>query len=373
MKALVVGCFSIKGGDATAGDLLAAELVCDWLEHVGCPYDFAVDPPFQGGIDLRLADPKNYSHIIYVCGPFGKKAWELDFLARFAGCRTIGINLTMLEPLDKWNPFNILVERDSSVCARPDITFLSRRELVPVVGVCLVEPYGAPFEEVAYAAINRLVASREISVVEIDTRLDKNRTGFRSPAEIESILARMDMVVTTRLHGTVLSLKNGIPTLSIDPGGDSLKIKRQAETIGWPVVFTADKMTDEALQEAFDYCLTEEARTKARECSERATKMVEEIRDEFIIALTCSSELACKDIIFASDKTNHREKFKDSNTNRISVDLKPNISWGEVVSTDKEPMKNLKELLKFIGQRTLPVPIYRLLITQWTRWKGAAS
>ena len=349
MKALVAGCFSDKDGNATAGDLLAAELVCDWLESVGCPYDIAVDSPFRGGIDLRLANPKNYSHAIYVCGPFGNRVGDADFLTRFAGCRTIGINLTMLEPLDKWNPFDVLIERDSSVCARPDMTFLSRQELVPVVGVCLVEPYGAPFEEVAYAAIQRLVASRQISVVEIDTRLDTNRTGLRSPAEIESILARMDLVVTTRLHGTVLSLKNGVPTISIDPGGDSLKIKRQAETIGWPVVFTADEITDEALQEAFDYCLTEEARTKARECSERATKMAEEIRDEFIMALTCSSEVACEDIIYADAKTNHKEKSKDSKTNRISVDLKLNISWGEVVSKGKEPMNNLQELLKFIG------------------------
>ncbi|ALF52921.1 hypothetical protein ACX27_08735 [Nostoc piscinale CENA21] len=302
MKALVTGCFSLEGGGATAGDLLAAELVCDWLDSVGFPYDIAVIPPFRGGIDFRLADPKNYSHAIFVCGPFGRERRGDDFLNRFSNCQTIGIDLTMLEPLEKWNPFDILIERDSSVCARPDITFLSRRELVPVVGVCLVEPYGAAFEEVAYAAIQRLVASRQISVVEIDTRLDTNSQGFRSPAEIESILARMDMVITTRLHGTVLSLKNGVPTLSIDPGGDSLKIKRQAETIGWPVVFTADKITDEALQQAFDYCLTEEAQLKARECSERAKKMVEEIRNEFIKVLTCSNELACQDTTWTSTK-----------------------------------------------------------------------
>ena len=240
-----------------------------------------------------------------------------------------------------------------------------------MVGVCLVEPYGAPFEAVAYAAVQRLVESRQISVVEIDTRLDTNSKGFRSPAEIESILARMDMVITTRLHGTVLSLKNGVPTLSIDPGGDSLKIKRQAETIGWPVVFRADETTDEALQRAFDYCLTEEARTKARECSERATKMVEEIRDEFITALTCSNESASQHTSWTSVTTNHGEN-NNSNTNRIFTDLKLKISWGEVVNKNKDPMKKMKELLKFIGRTTLPVPTHQWLRTQWTQWKSAA-
>lgn len=370
MKVLVAGCFSIEGGGATAGDLLAAELVCDWLDLVGCPYDIAVIYPFRGGIDLRLADPKNYSHAIFVCGPFGRERGGDDFLKRFASCRTIGIDLTMLEPLEEWNPFDILIERDSSVFARPDITFLSPRELVPVVGVCLVEPYGTPFEELAYAAVQRLVTSRQISVVEIDTRLDTNNKGFRTPAEIESILARMDMVITTRLHGTVLSLKNGVPTLSIDPGGDSLKIKRQAETIGWPVVFTADEITDEALQQAFDYCLTEEARTKARECSERAKKMVEEIRNQFISALTYPNELACQNTTWAFAQTNSAEKYKNRNTNRISTDIKLKISWREAGSKNQAPMNPIKAILKFTERTTLPIPIYQWLRTQWIQRKG---
>ncbi|AKG20961.1 hypothetical protein IJ00_06295 [Calothrix sp. 336/3] len=372
MKVLVAGCFSIEGGGATAGDLLAAELVCDWLDHISFPYDIAVIPPFREGIALENADPNNYSHVIFVCGPFGRERGGDDFLKRFASCHTIGIDLTMLEPLDQWNPFDVLIERDSSVCARPDITFLSRRELVPVVGVCLVEPYGAAFEEVAYAAVQRLVESRQISVVEIDTRLDENSRGFRSPAEIESILARMDMVITTRLHGTVLSLKNGVPTLSIDPGGDSLKIIRQAETIGWPVVFKADEITDEALQQAFDYCLTEEARMKAKECSERATKMVQEIRDQFIRALTCSNNLASQDNTWIFATTNYAEKFNNTKNNRISADLKLKLSWGEVISQDEHPMKDIKKLLKFTGQKTLPVPIHQWLRNQWTQLKSSA-
>ncbi|MEY3869713.1 MAG: hypothetical protein RLZZ338_3604 [Cyanobacteriota bacterium] len=367
MKALVAGCFSDQDGNATAGDLLAAELVCDWLEDVGCPYDIAVYPPFGGGIDLHLADPKDYTHAIYVCGPFGNRVGEADFLERFANCRTIGLNLTMLEPLDEWNPFDVLLERNSTACTRPDITFLSRQKLVPVVGVCLVEPYGAPFEEVAYATIQRFVSSREISVVQIDTRLDTNRTGLRSSAEIESILARMDLVITTRLHGTVLSLKNGVPTISIDVGGDSLKIKRQAEKIGWPVVFVANEVTDEALQEAFDYCLTEEARTKARECAQQATKIVEEIRDQFIMALTPSGELASEYITNVTK--NHGKELKRSNNNRISVDLDIEIGWREEVSPEPEH-KNWKDRLKFMAKRLLPSPIHRWLITQWLQWKG---
>jgi glycosyltransferase involved in cell wall biosynthesis/SAM-dependent methyltransferase len=95
----------------------------------------------------------------------------------------------------------------------------------------------------------------------------------------------MDVVVTTRLHGTVLSLKNEVPVIAIDPEVGGWKIRRQAELIGWPVAFNVDEVTEEALQKALEYCLTEEARLKARECRDRARMMVEDVRQEFIVTL----------------------------------------------------------------------------------------
>jgi hypothetical protein len=296
MKILVAGWFSFEQMGATAGDLLTRNLVCEWLEHAGLSYDVALAPPFRGGVDWRSVDPQIYSHVVFVCGPFGN-GWPItEFLPRFAGCRLIGLNLSMLESLDTWNPFDLLLERDSSATSRPDITFLSRQAKVPVVGVVLVHPQseykGKGMHHVANDAIHRLVASRETSVVPIDTRLDTNITGLRNPAEVESLIACMSVVLTTRLHGMVLALKNGVPAIAIDPITGGAKIRRQAETIDWPVVFTADALKDEALQKAFDYCLTEQARAKTRECCERAVKMVQEVHDEFISALARSGETA---------------------------------------------------------------------------------
>lgn len=128
---------------------------------------------------------------------------------------------------------------------------------VLLVGVVLVDPQreyrDRAMHAVANEAIQRLIAAREVAAVPIDTRLDVNRTGLRTPPEVESLIARMDVVVTTRLHGTVLALKNGVPSVAVDPIAWGAKIRRQAETVGWPVVFTADTLTDAALQEAFDY------------------------------------------------------------------------------------------------------------------------
>jgi hypothetical protein len=51
----------------------------------------------------------------------------------------IGLSLSMLDPLDEWNPFERLWERDSSVIARPDLAFLSKQPLVPIAGLVLID------------------------------------------------------------------------------------------------------------------------------------------------------------------------------------------------------------------------------------------
>ena len=168
----------------------------------------------------------------------------------------------------------------------PDLVFLSKQTKPPVVGVCLVEDYPDALVDTANAAIDRLIASREMSVVNIDTRLEVNETGLRTPGEVEALISRMDAVITTRLHGTVLSLKNGVPVLAIDVLGDGRKVLRQCARLDWPVAFAADHLTDERLSHALDYCLSDAARVKAVECADRAVAAVEDVRQRFISSVS---------------------------------------------------------------------------------------
>lgn len=324
MKTLLAGWFSFEEGGATAGDLMACELAREWLERAGYSYDIALAPPFCGGVNWRFANPNDYSEIVFVCGPFGTGPQITEFLEHFGDRPLIGLNLTLPISLDVRNPFEILFERDSSAATNPDITFLNRQDLVPVVGVCLVEPYGA-IDALANDAIQRLIDSREISVVLIDTRLDASITGLRSAAEVESLLARMDLVVTTRLHGTVLSLKNGVPVIALDPVAGGAKICLQGKTIGWPMVFAADTVTDEELQDAFEYCLTEEARKMAKECSERATKKVQELRNKFIEVMARRREYNNRNLVGTNTTMDcdGRSKILTSNRNRLNVKTYP--------------------------------------------------
>ena len=84
MRILVTGWFSFEDGHATAGDLLACDLVCKWLEAAGRQYDVAFVPPLGVGVDWRSVDTECYSHLVFVCGPFADGPNVMRLLDRFA-------------------------------------------------------------------------------------------------------------------------------------------------------------------------------------------------------------------------------------------------------------------------------------------------
>jgi exopolysaccharide biosynthesis predicted pyruvyltransferase EpsI len=152
-----------------------------------------------------------------------------------------------------------------------------------------VEPqkeYGKlAMHQAANDAIEYLLQRKTACQIRIDTRLDENKTGLRSAEEIETLISRMDAVVTTRLHGTVLALKHGVPTLAIDPIAGGAKIKIQADTIGWPLVTTADAIDPAELSRTFDLCLTTEYRKLAVRCRDRARATLGGIENRIITEL----------------------------------------------------------------------------------------
>ena len=291
MKALVAGWFSYVDGHATAGDVLARDLLCEWLEERGIEYEIAVAPPFAGGRNLNETDSTGFSHAFFICGPWGWGELEQHFLHRFSRCRLIGLNLSLDRPPEAWNPFDLLIERDSVRATHPDMLFGSRQSLPPLIGVCLVEPHPEADVDLANAAIDRLLARHPGARVEIDTRLDHNATGLRSESEVEALIARMDILVTTRLHGMVMALKNGVPPVVIDavPGGG--KIRRQCAMIGWSNLLGLDDLQDEKLDAAWAYASSSEGRAAARACAERAHAGVLELRDRIFAELAPGGEV----------------------------------------------------------------------------------
>jgi len=287
MRVLVAGWFSFEDMGATAGDIIARDIACQWLSEAGVEWEVADCSkfPYEGGVDWRQVNPGNYTDLLFVCGPFGN-GWPItEILQHFSNCRLIGINLSLMESLAVWNPFSLLIERDSSRKNNPDITFAGPPPRVPVVGIIRShkqKEYGIrSLHDVANAAIEELLSTVEAARVTIDTSLLNNQGGLRTAGEIESMIAKMDAVITTRLHGTVLAIKNGVPVIPIDPIEGGAKISQQVKALNWPLLFNAASIDVTKLAEAFDYCLTMQARSRAKDCAATCMKRIGEIKENF--------------------------------------------------------------------------------------------
>jgi hypothetical protein len=289
MTVLLAGWFSFEAMGATAGDVMARDVALGWIAECGLGCDVATAAPFYGGVDWTRADPSRYSHVVFVCGPFGNGPPLVDFLERFRACPLIGLDLSLLEPLDEWNPFAHVIERDSTRRTHPDLAFLRPQPLPQVVGLCLVHEQDEYRTRGRHAAVNdalqRALARRDVAVLPIDTRLDANAIGLRSAGQVEALVNRTDFVVTTRLHGLVLAIKNGVPALAVDPIVGGAKVAAQARTIGWPALLEVDQLTDANLDAALDYCGTREARRQAARSRRIAVTRLQPARAEFIAAL----------------------------------------------------------------------------------------
>lgn len=319
MKAIVAGWFSYSNGHATAGDLLACDLLCDWLDEWGMPFEIAVAPPFRNGTSLESLKPAEFSHAFFVCGPFGKGELEGDFLRRFEHCRLIGVNLSAKLPPPLWNPFDCLIERDSSETTRADMVFAVRQPLTPVGGICLLESNPEVHVDRANAAIAALASRHEIAWINIDTRLDQNASGLRTKGEIEAVIARMDVLITTRLHGLVLALKNGVPVVAIDavPGGG--KITRQCARIGWPTVFSAEALDEAVLDDALRSVLTPEARALASRCAEVARLDVIDLQERLAAALAPGGPV----------ERNHVSRHTPAGRDRFAANLPAPLAYAD--------------------------------------------
>ena len=256
-RALVVGHLSTVG-DIEVLDWVEARLAELGVPHTVSAYSWRLRDAKPGWVDGRTVDPGLYSHLVVVCGPLDPAQFrsEIDLFARFSHCVWIGVNLTMIEPLDRFNPFDVLLERDSDRTVRPDLSLALKVDRVPVVGVCFAgwqREYGAKQQhDLARKRLLALAERRSAAVLELDTKwpANRNKTGIRSPSEFESLLSRVDVLLTTRLHGMVLALKNGVPVVAIDAIRGGGKVTEQAHAIGWPEVFTVDTASDADLSAA---------------------------------------------------------------------------------------------------------------------------
>ncbi|HEY8480447.1 MAG TPA: polysaccharide pyruvyl transferase family protein [Spirillospora sp.] len=244
-RVLVTGWPSFLHGEATAGDVLAMDAVRRALDSAGVEHDLAWSPVFRpDGLHLDRADPRRYTHLVFTCGPLhGPQVEELH--RRFARCVRVAVGVSVVDPhAPAVTGFDAVLPRDAPGRApRRDLAALPETPPVPVVGVVLAPGQAEYGTRRRHDRVEReltgWLAARACARLPLDTRLDpRDWRLFATAAELESALRRLDLVVTTRLHGLVLALKNGVPALAVDPVAGGAKVTAQARAWPWPAVVT---------------------------------------------------------------------------------------------------------------------------------------
>ncbi|MFJ8941974.1 polysaccharide pyruvyl transferase family protein [Streptomyces sp. NPDC102395] len=275
-RILLTGWFGFLDGEATAGDVLALNRVQEALRRAGLDHDVAWSPGFRPrGPHLAKIRPEDYSHLVFVCGPLhGPQIEELH--RRFAHCVRIAVGTSVVDPgSPAVTGFHRVLARDApGTEPTPDLAAgAPALPACPVVGVILThgqQEYGARRRHARVAdEVTRWLSGLDCARLELETRLDvRDWRMCATPAQLESVLSRLDLVVTDRLHGMVLALRAGVPALAVDPVEGGAKVTAQARACGWPALVPAERLEASVLDQWWQWCAAV-GRGRAREIGAR--------------------------------------------------------------------------------------------------------
>jgi len=250
-RCLVAWWGALARGGETIGDLYAVIRACRLAQEAGYEVNLATSVTYRElrgfacvGWDTLM--PAEVDLLMFVCGPLiGESAAFTALTDRYAGVPSVAAGVSVLTAADGtvWNPFDVTLARDGVDPGFGDLAGFRPRtpqvtQEVRRIGLCLrnaQREYGEAASlhgaaaELARSATDRFAAS----VVELDTRLH----GRVEEAEaIERAFAAVDMVITTRMHGALLALAMGKPTLVIDQVRNGAKVSAVVGGLGWPVL-----------------------------------------------------------------------------------------------------------------------------------------
>ncbi|WP_232839203.1 polysaccharide pyruvyl transferase family protein [Streptomyces triticisoli] len=263
-RILLTGWFSFLDGEATAGDVLALHRVEEVLRRAGLDHDVAWSPGFRpDALHLDDAVPERYGRLVFVCGPLhGPQIEELHH--RFAHCVRIAVGTSVIDPGSAAvTGFDHVIARDAPAApAALDLAAHAPASAArPVVGVVLTHgqhEYGqARRHGMVAKEVTGWLHGKDCARLELETRLDIHDWRLcATPAQLQSVLVRLDLVVTDRLHGLVLALRAGTPVLAVDPVEGGAKVTAQARVCGWPALVPAERLDAAELDRWWQWGLT---------------------------------------------------------------------------------------------------------------------
>jgi hypothetical protein len=284
MRVLVTGWPSFVHGEATAGDVLSMRRVSHALSEAEIPWRSAWSPVFRPGeLTLEDADPAEFTHLVFACGPaHGSQVRSLH--RKFAACRRIAIGVSVIDDEDPAvTGFHHVLPRDGGPSSTVDLSATAALTEMPVTGVILApgqSEYGdRRRRDQVHRTMTGWLKDKDCAPVPLDTRLDSSDwRNCGTPDQFVAILRRLDLVVSTRLHGLVLALRAGRPVLAVDPVASGGKVSAQAAVWGWPALLRPEELCGPRGRASFehwwDWCLSAQGARRARMCGEGAREVL---------------------------------------------------------------------------------------------------
>ena len=154
-----------------------------------------------------------------------------------------------------------------------------------MLGLFIVHEQPEYGERQAHDYVNQIIAdffeSSELDYLTLDTLHVDNHTSTPTLGQLEAVLRRVDVVITTRLHGMVLSLRVGVPCVAIDPIAGGGKVRSQAQRWAGRTCSALTSSRWTIVRAMVDECRNQRARRLAGDTVAEARHLLEPRRAEF--------------------------------------------------------------------------------------------
>lgn len=206
-------------------------------------------------VDIRAVPPESVDCLVFVCGPLAE--FVRVICSRFEKARKVAVGVSLIDQLGTEKLFDAVVPRDSAALSTFDLAVanvgwphlhVDQRHQAPGLGICLVgrqAEYLADDKSNTIAVmIERLKSELRLQTTELNTLVYPARPNIYC-AEME--LQSRQILVTTRMHATLLSVFHRLPVISIDQIAGGAKVTRLNSKVGIDTIHVSNDMGRQVL------------------------------------------------------------------------------------------------------------------------------
>ena len=131
-------------------------------------------------------------------------------------------------------------------------------------------------------AIADYLSRGDVAYITLDTLHRDNPVKINNVVHYENLVARLDAVITTRLHGLVFAIKRGIPAVAIDAIAGGAKVSAQANSMGWPLVLKGDTVNADLISAAVEKCINGSLDNTVSRSRQNALEKLQQVKSDFL-------------------------------------------------------------------------------------------